>query len=498
MGYFICMKYCSLFPKRSKKNLGKILCLLLLFFCFSFYGQNLYPQLYAPYSSYAPYSPYSSYYPPIYYRSYFLDSPYKLGNSFYFSYGRNRRSFSYGDSSSRSRRSSSSSSSSSSRSESSSSPPSSSLSSPSISPPSSSLSVLFSKSSKSPSPPQENHGTSLEAVGEECCQGSNDNDIDASFTNEAEKIVIKLSERQELSPTQKPNEEVQKEKPPLQCAIDSVEQRGRFSGRTGSSSKGKCIKAAMRLGVPKYGTCHNGPFKSAKEPTVTACNDENLQDIVPTLFDKVVRCTGEDSDFLFSLWNHESRFIPNAVSGTGVIGIGQVTSMAIGTLNNNQYNPQSFFTKPECENLKKEISRKDSCGSLNPLTSMVYGALHVKYYREEMMEPKIKELNEELQRNQYPPIKEATKTQLLVISYNVGCSLFGHFENFVRQNIIKKQPHLNSDLGAFMNYFKDEKKKSNVPQKRINEMVQFLDKVKGSEEDVNKRAGQTCGGIATL
>ena len=262
----------------------------------------------------------------------------------------------------------------------------------------------------------------------------------------------------------------------------------------------KCIQASMEASLGKKGTysqCNRGAVKIEKGDKIPPCDDKEVQKVVSNDFNRVVKCTGEDPRYLFSLWNHESRFVPNITSGTNVIGIGQVAAISIETLNDPsyKYNPQMFFKKSSksCQELKRLI--KNGCDRLDPLKAMTYGALHVKSYRSNL-ENKLFSLKQEFQKD-FPKIQPKMKKEVLTMSYNAGITLHSFFKSFVRINI--SNPHLINDIDAFVAFLKSNPEAQKTYKDRWDtEVKSFLQKVVDDEKYINQKVGGKCGDMVVI
>ena len=323
----------------------------------------------------------------------------------------------------------------------------------------------------------------LEAGTSDCCIDDSADKALVAFDREARKVVSFLSSGKE-----------DKCLSSLEQDISSYGPRSYKSNITPI-----CIQESMKLGsadIYKYGQCENGSFEAGKMAQVSPCASEEMQKKVSRGFDFVIECTGEDPHYLFSLWNHESRFVSNISSGKTVIGVGQVARISIKTLNDeeNRYNPKNFF-KESCKKLKSPI--KNQCDRLDPLKSMTYGALHVKSYRS-ILKSGIDRLKKKYT-NRFPPVTDAMEKKILLMSYNAGSSLFALFMSFIQDSIRWRRTDSINDINAFIAFLENTGAGPKRYPGRWEEQVKpFVRKVIENEEYINRKAGRKCGGMANL
>jgi hypothetical protein len=129
--------------------------------------------------------------------------------------------------------------------------------------------------------------------------------------------------------------------------------------------------------------------KSADKRGSAPCPSRELVTYLSETLAYVSHCSGVDPKELFSVWAHESRFSPIAVSGTGAGGIAQLTGPAVAEVNDKLHrfaNSWVLSDDPSCRDFRSQLTpmepKQNTCARIvmppNPAKNMVFGAI---YYR---------------------------------------------------------------------------------------------------------------------
>ena len=139
---------------------------------------------------------------------------------------------------------------------------------------------------------------------------------------------------------------------------------------------------------------------------------------------------------LFLKINQESRWIPNSLSSTYAMGLGQLTCAAIGQINQN---PEKYFSscdikptlKPCYIHPKSKKLNPLKCNNLNAISNAAYSIAYVKFLYNYLKRVEKKE-GLILTPSQSGTPQETLFQSILMSSYNGGPSVFAHYTLYIQ------------------------------------------------------------------
>lgn len=154
----------------------------------------------------------------------------------------------------------------------------------------------------------------------------------------------------------------------------------------------ECVLASMLRAAPKgngdyrYARCTADRKGLDRKAFQRPCLNEKYHFAAYSGFMNSMHCLGLAPVELFPLINHESRFQLNIESGTGALGVGQLTGIAIDEVNTRR-TLEPLATLDQCARVKSALERplasENSCQRLlpplNPARSFLYAGVTYQY-----------------------------------------------------------------------------------------------------------------------
>lgn len=253
-----------------------------------------------------------------------------------------------------------------------------------------------------------------------------------------------------------------------------------------------CFKAAMKDHKVLYSkkTCNgdNEAQSVTDEPCITDASVKRISEV----FHGGSRCSQMNPDQLFPLFNHESRFVPNAQSGTGASCFGQMIGIAVKEVNRVYGQDEIEKMGRSCDVYKGLAGSADpdkKCDILaSPETCMLYSILFQKLLRQKA-EKKVIEYSAKL------------KNPKKIVDY---LSWWGHNggDSAIQTYFVSYMDSVKEPLSdkAFLEGFAEYLGK-NYPgdAKRKEQVKSFVADVISDKDKIGEQAGKRCeAGASTV
>ncbi len=279
----------------------------------------------------------------------------------------------------------------------------------------------------------------------------------------------------------------------------------------------------------------NGKWTSSKNKSNRPCVSPQVTAIVTAELQDTADCFGISEGELFNVFNHESRLMPNAMSGTGAAGVAQLTDIAIKDVLNSEgiasrsviptstgYLKLKDQDKSTCTRIKEQIKSAPNpggdcdyaSGKDNPLRNIAVGALYYLSNRKaamQMMKDWIDTWKKMDDKMEVDPEKiQSVAKDLAVWMHNGGTGgIRGPFMTWMKKNSpakkeiqitdkekspakVHKFPDL--DLKRFQSGF-SEYLKSNYTgnENRKKEVGNYVPNVYSDRDKMRSESGKACG-----